>query len=611
MLTVQSHLVMIHSNSIGVIMMNELNQMLKLQWGSERWIFEGYNRISDAEKALIHSRMNKIFCNGLPFKLKHHKLFYIYTFSMLAQLEVLAIQIPLKFEEKMSSNKLKKLMRAQLLDEIFHGMVFTKIVYMLSSPLALPPKYNDDIEKICNFIRDEECPKVAVVLLNLIGEGWIEEIFKSLRDAQIAPVIFDTIIEDEHRHVSEALLYQEIGLPNRDILCSKLQFLEKELLTNLFFQYNYVVSTSTLLGVDGVIQFLRNLNKKHEEQLSKISLSPSDDWTFLMQSAEDFFPKIQTYAKSQREIEKTPMRQVFMTQWGNPSDPTMVGQFDIDISSLDFFNKKYPKESLTILMLQTISSTLDANDSFRNFLTYDKLYQSQHAYTGLIVKLPDCNDHIGTIVFENCHLKTMQELNYAIRTILQQMVFCYKKREQLEKEHPILKNSLDEILDGFRDLYYPSPLLGNSVVSLSNIGFCGYSQAKSPLRTNEALKFTLLQVERKPKWNEETNKFEPKEMLPISISADHRIFDGNLAIPHLIESNFKIMFNKMITESPKELTLHQKNEDFIETLDKVLATNLEIGYKILCFLQTYWVDNVPIEDIMDHHLIKDIMVENN
>ncbi|WP_232220205.1 hypothetical protein [Legionella tunisiensis] len=98
----------------------------------------------------------------------------------------MAIQVPLKFESRMSSPADQKRMRVQLLDEIFHGMVFTKIVYLLCAPQALPPAYNENIELLCNFIRNEDCPKVAVVLLNLIGEGWIEEIFKSLERQGIA-----------------------------------------------------------------------------------------------------------------------------------------------------------------------------------------------------------------------------------------------------------------------------------------------------------------------------------------------------------------------------------------------------------------------------------------
>ena len=175
--------------------MDELTGLLKSSWGAEKWILEGWNKITDKEKELIKARMDDMFRNGLPFELKKDKILYIHTFSMLAQLEVLAIQVPLKFEDKMNTPIFKQRMRLQLLDEIFHGLVFTKIVYLLCEPYAFPPDYNENIEAFCNFIRNENCPKVAVVLLNLIAEGWIEELFYSLRQQNIANNVFDIILE--------------------------------------------------------------------------------------------------------------------------------------------------------------------------------------------------------------------------------------------------------------------------------------------------------------------------------------------------------------------------------------------------------------------------------
>ncbi|MDI9819776.1 2-oxo acid dehydrogenase subunit E2 [Legionella sp. PL877] len=549
--------------------------------------------------------MAKLFKQGLPFKLKHDKLLYIYAFSMLAQLEVLAIQVPLKFEDKMSTPEHKQRMRMQLLDEIFHGLVFTKIVYLLCEPHALPPAYNDNIEILCNFIRHEECPKVAVVLLNLIGEGWIEEIFKSFQRADIAPEVFTTIIDDEHRHVCEADLYRDIGLPDINLVREKLEFLEKQLLTNIFLQYKYMLSISSLLGIDGALDFLRSLNDKHTQQLAKIDLTPSENWLFFMKVGEELFPRIQHYSQSNYEVEMTPIRKVFMTQWGNPSDPTMVGQFNINVTCLDFFNKRFPPETLTTLMMQAISKELSEHDAFRSFLNHKKFYHSKEAYVGLIIKLPDCQDHIGTIVFENCHQLTVQQLALNIRNIIKMMVFCFKKREQLEKEHPFLRELINDALYEFVNDYYDYPMPGNSVVSVSNIGFCGYAQAKSPLRSNEAIKFTLLEVERKPVWNQKTQTFEPQDMLPVSISADHRVFDGNLPVPKMIASDFNYMFEKMMQEASVPVRAPQNPEGkFIKLFEQLLANNLELGYKALLALQTYWVDALKLEDLLNSNLAR-------
>ncbi len=580
--------------------MNDLAELLSPTWGSEQWILEGWQKLSDDEKKLIENRVHQMFQHGLPFELKHDKLLYVYTFSLLAQLEVLAIQVPLKFEARMSTPKYQKRMRTQLLDEIFHGIVFTKIVYALSAPLALPPAYSDSIEILCNFIRNEECPKVAIMLLNLIGEGWIEEIFYCLHKYNIAPAVFKTIIDDEHRHVGEAELYRDIGLPDLNVVQSKLRFLEDQLLSQVFLQYKYMVSFTTLLGAQGTADFMRSLHTKHTKQLKKINLKPSDQWNAFMQMAYEVLPKAYRYSRVHEEVEMTPIRRLFMTQWDEPTDPTMVGQFNINISCLDFFSKKYPPETITTLMLQAISMGLKQNESFRTFLSFNRMYKSSEAYVGLVVKLPECGDHMGAIVFENCHTLSVSALHAKICNILPMMVFCYKKREELEKRYPHLKqNAIKSLYEVTNDLYgYPLP--GNSVVSLSNIGFCGYSQTKSPLRKNEAMKFTLLEVERRQVWNKRTQEFEVQDLLPVSISADHRIFDGNLPVPKITSQMFDLMFQKMQSElqqnhtEPKAQHLQE-----IKLIEQMITHNLELAYKTLAILQTLWLDFLDLEDLLN------------
>lgn len=581
--------------------MHELNDLLRPTWGAEKWILEGWNKITTDEKQVIKSRIDDLFRDGLPFELKTDKLFYIYTFSLLAQLEVLAIQVPLKFESKMSTTEYRERMRQQLLDEIFHGLVFTKIVYMLCAPYSSPPAYSPNIEILCNFIRNEHCPKVAIMLLNLIGEGWIEEIFYSLHRFDIAPKVFSIILEDEHRHVCEADLYRDIGMPNTEEIKPKIAYLEEQLITNIFMQYKYIASVSALLGIEGVTDFKESLNKKHRQQLEKINLTPSKKWDYFMEFGSTILPKLDDYFESNSVIEMTPIRKVFMTQWSNPSDPTMAGQFNINISRLDFFNKKFPPETLTCLMMQTTSYTLAKTDSFRNYLSFRQLFQSKEAYVGLVVKLPDCGDHIGTIILENCHEISILELAQKIQAILQKMVYCYKKREHLEKTDPKIQQLMQEMTYDFAYSTYASPIPGTPFVSLSNIGAYGYGQCKSPLRNNESMKFTLMEVERRPVWNKETQAFEPQDMLPVSISADHRIFDGNVPMPKLLDAHFNVLFDKMITEKQKPYKSPHKNEMLTETIDELLHHNTEMGYKSLLFLQTYWCDFLPIEELLENN----------
>ena len=558
--------------------MDELNALLKPSWGAEKWILEGWNKINEDEKAVIKERMHDLFKDGLPLDIKYDKLLYIYTFALLAQFEVLAIQVPLRFEDKMSTPEFRQSMRAQLLDEIFHGLVFTKILYLLCAPYNSPPEYNEHIEALCDFVRNEECPKVGVVLLNLVAEGWIEEIFKSLYQQNIAPKVFKVILEDEHRHVCEADLYRDIGLPDEEVLIKKLRTLENLLMTSLSMQPKYAMSVNVLLGPHAAAGFLRSLDAKHTRQLKKINLAPSEEWQLFVQMGQEVFEELEGYTEEVDsearqelyEIDMSSIRKAFMTQWNNPGDPMMVSQFNIDVSRLDFFGKKYPPETLTTLMMQTVSHLIAQDPSYRRFLSYNKMYETRSAYVSVVVKLPGCGDHMGNIVFKDCHEMPAQQLGLKIKRAVQMMVYCYTKREQVENKHPDLKHTLDEMLYGYAHDIYPYPT--------SNIGFCGYSQAVSPLRKHEGQKVTLLMVERKPVWNQVTQSFEARDLLPVSISADHRVFDGNLPIPKMMSKSFNLVFEQMLQDiaGSEAAETESSRPNYKKIADKMLANDFDV-----------------------------------
>ncbi|MCH9756387.1 MAG: hypothetical protein K0U37_04240 [Gammaproteobacteria bacterium] len=576
--------------------MGDLNTLLKPTWGAEKWILEGWEALNKDEQAIVTKRMDTLFENGLPFELKHDRILYIHSFSLLAQLEVLAIQVPLKFEAKMPTAEFKQRMRTQLVDEVFHGMVFTRILYELITPYALPPTYNEEVEAFCNFIREEDCPKVAVVLLNLVAEAWIEELFRAYHKADIAPAVFSMILEDEHRHVCEADLYREIGLPARDVLESKLALLEDKLLSSLLFNYSYMGAMMALLGMNGVEHYLAILDEKHKHQLSKLNLAPGKAWHFWMESRAFLFPQFKRYAEQNQTLELSAIRKVFMTQWKDPSDPTMVGEFDINVSRLDVFKDKNNSELLTMLMLQTLSQSITDNSFFRRYLSHHKLYRSHQAQTALVVKLPGCDDHLSAILFENCHELSLKSLTKKVIRNRKLMTYCYQRRLALEQTYPALAVSMDETMRDIASGVYPYPMPGNPAVSLSSVASVGYSRAKSPLRVNETTKFTLLTVQRKPVWNEASQAFEPEDSLPVTVSADHRVFDGMVPIPEAVKKAFGEVVEKNFVHQAGRKEKVVSERLIIKLMETLIEVQPKAAYKLLVALQTVWPDFIDFSD---------------
>jgi hypothetical protein len=190
-----------------------------------------------------------------------------------------------------------------------------------------------------------------------------------------------------------------------------------------------------------------------------------------------------------------------------------------------------------------------------------------------------------------------------IRQIIKMMVYCYKRREQLEKEHPELSNLFHPDAYDYAYGLYEYPLVANPFTTLSNIGFCGYTQAKSPLRRNEGLKFTLYEIERKPVWNKEKAVFEPQDIMPVSVSADHRIFDGNLPIPKLITALFHENFQRMLEDKEPPVIKPFQDTEMVKTLEELISNNLEAGYKALLGLQTVWIDFMKFDEIFSKSIV--------
>jgi hypothetical protein len=581
--------------------LQELNDLLKPQWGAEKWILEGWQHLNTEEKQSISLRIDALFKNGLPFEMKFDKILYIYCFSLLAQLEVLAIQIPIKVKNKIFHPELKKKMHQQLLDEIFHGIVFTKIVYLLSAPFAYPPEYNQSTEKLCNFVREEESPLVAVVLLNLICEGWIEELFKFMQQNDVAPKVFEAICEDETRHVKEADLYCDIGIPDKDTMLERVRVLERMLFSSVFSQREYMFFMLNLSEGNLAI-FIENLRVKHAYQLKKVGLTPGIKWECSMQI---FLQKMRVAQRfpDKKEIEISPIRSIMLHNFSQPDDPVIVAEFDLNISALDYFNHTTRGQLiLTPLILQSISAAIAGQDRFRDYYHNGRLYRSQQAYLSLAIKLPGCDEHISSVIFENCHQYTVYELLYKIKMARDIQVYCYQKRQEIEKIHPNLKykwaSTSADVMKIFRLNYAPDAAL----VGLSNVVESGFSRGKVALLPSETMRFLMLKMTRKHIWNESTHAFEDQDVLPLSLSADHRLFDGNIPVPLLIDNAFQESFRQFSQNEQNNRTLMVKNyktclNKILYALDMMAVTDMKMAHAMMTLYQSIWHDSIPCTEM--------------
>ncbi|MFI4919485.1 MAG: 2-oxo acid dehydrogenase subunit E2, partial [Legionellales bacterium] len=196
------------------------------------------------------------------------------------------------------------------------------------------------------------------------------------------------------------------------------------------------------------------------------------------------------------------------------------------------------------------------------------------------------------IEFKDCHTLTLKELSDRIKCAMEIIVYCCKKSEELKTEHPYLADFGDKAFMTLNDGdAYARPHFARPAISLSNIGHWGYETADAPLLPNETAKFTLTKVERKQLWNNQSKQFEVQDMVPVCMSIDHRVFDGNVAVPHLLQATFNDMVNKMIQKEPSTSTHRSKFSNlaqFVLYSDELLNNDLELGFHYLFISSLYW-----------------------
>lgn len=566
--------------------------------GVEKWILEGWDLLNTEEQTEIEERINLMFKDGFPFELKHERIIYLYIFTLLSQLEVVALQLPLRALPELKDQELKQLMRQQLVDEIFHAMLFSKIAYELSTPYSHLPEYNQCIINVSTFIREEKDLGTAIVLLNLIAEAWFEEFLNILSEHEIAPEVFDVILKDEMRHVQEAQLYENIRLSNLDYIRKQINHLEMELFCDLLFQQKYSLAIVHALGMSGSIELINRIYCKHNEQIEKIGIPQNEKWVQSMNEIRAYFEEIES--PEDKLVELSTTRKILLSAWQRPADPTLFSMLSLNVTRLETFENKYPPQTLTGLMLQTMSKLSKDNPSLRSYVSHGKMYQMTDNYIQLVINLPGASNHLAMLKFKDAHEISLYELSERVKNYVEIMSYARYKAEELAAQNPqLLTTCMSKILPDPNDIF-KEIMLPQGMLTLTNVGPWGGEQNLSPLLPFEVLKLTMSQVERKQVWNNKSKEFEIQDRLPIGLSADHRVFDANMGTPKMLQITLDEMIDKLehnAESKPSDAVKEVKIEQFIELSTRALEENLNIGFGFLTTASHSWSSDIDIETL--------------
>ena len=336
----------------------ELGQLVRPAWPPLRHVERGWVELEPAEREEVAARIegtlaaNRWGDGAAPDALRH-------LFTFLAQVETIAIEIPLRFLDS-APDELRPTLRRQLVDEVFHSALFARLAHELSLPDGRPPAPLASAERLLDRIRAERDLSVSAALLNLVAEGWIETLFRHAARWGVADAVFQTVLADEARHVEEAELYT--GDLDRQAARPVLHALEEGLL-EVSAEPSVALAMLDLAGEEAYRELADDLRRVHVEHLAEVGLEPSARWR---EVAETPLPEPVPTERRPRPVEDTPWRRLARTVWDTPRDPAMQGALDVPVGHV-------PRKLLTPVLVCALGRAWADNPAFNRVVLRDTL----------------------------------------------------------------------------------------------------------------------------------------------------------------------------------------------------------------------------------------------
>lgn len=497
-----------------------MNSIIFPKWKPVTHIEEGWNILTGEEKEEVETRVNDLFSADF-IKMKTNPIFYLHVFSFLAQVEVLAIQIPLKFMTKFDE-KINNQLRRQLIDEIVHGLVFTKMAYHLSLPLAHPVPIIEAAERMCDEIRSIKDEKLALISLNLIAEGWIEEVFKCVRKWGFSDKIFDSILSDEIRHVSDAELYSKTGVDtlNKEEILKCIRCMENNLIEAL--SSSTVIRSFIEVGsLELYYEMKTSLLEKHKKQLEEIGIEPSEKWLLYEKTSPDIIFNLHLRESSVEEMDSTFIKNAFCKVWESPKDPTITCEFDLEIPN------NLRNSDITIAYIYFCSKLMKENNYKKNIVLANNHKIIKINTVNIAVRVvvnTEIGLEIGTVNLFDTDNMNLEDISMNLMIGMEKLSFWKNERIRLEKKHPRNTEDNRKTREDFTHSIFSLPTINSSCPhAITNIGKYGMARGRSAMTSMNSSESCLGEITIKPVWDENKSCFVPVKTLPVTLNVDHRI----------------------------------------------------------------------------------------
>lgn len=485
-----------------------VGSLIRPDWPPLRHVRAGWAALTEEERQVVRDRLEAITPH-LPRPSPQQRGPMLHFFAFLAQVETIAIEIPMRFLDHCPED-VRPMLRRQLVDEVFHSTLFARIAHDLAHPGARPPAPLPTAEVLLDQIRAEEDLGITATMLNLVAEGWIETLFRHARRWGIADPVFQTVLEDEARHVHEATDYAvDIDM---DRAKAAVEMLEEGLM-EVGAEPTVGLAMLHLAGPDAYRLLTKDLHRSHRRHLGEVGMEPGKDWVMAVEGLERMLEAQGMEPPS--VVEDTPWMTMARSIWDTPRDPTMQGSFDLRIGHV-------PKRMLTPVFVAAVGRAWAKHPQFNRVLAQDRIWQLPRVNVGVRVMVAD--DELATVVITEADKRSPKDIARMLEDGMKQLQALHARRPRGDDA----AGREERVLDPELGTWMP-PGEAHFSVGVSNVGKFGLEEGAGAFTgaMTPSTDLTIGRRTKKPTWRGVA--YLPAWHVPIGALQDHRVFDGRAA----------------------------------------------------------------------------------
>lgn len=489
---------------------DDLAEFMEASWPPMAHVRRGAARLGPEGRALVAQRVRETLARFTPPPGKDAPLRRF--FSFLSQVEVIAIEVPLSAMPTARADVLPMLER-QLADEVFHATVFAALAKRcggLDKPIP-------EAERLLDQIRRQEDPRTTAVLLNLVAEGWIENLFDHAATWGVCDEVFQIVLEDESRHVEEAHAHAE-GMDVRAVEAAVRAF-ENELF-RLVQHPRVLLPTLALAGEEKFQALGQSFLDVHKSALGEVGLSAADGVDRFASTYASLVDDAPEPERATRIEPESQWRRTALELWDTPRSPAMSGWIELPVDHI-------PRHLLTAVIVAAIGKVWSEYPRMNRYAHGGALWQPARVCVGVRVSLGDAREALSTIPILDAEARSVNDVRRVLRAGVATMNETGRSVEALVPDAQM--EPLGAILRDEELMRMVPPETVVCPVTVSNVGkaglFAGFGAMPGAL--GQSVEIIVGRVEKRPVWRRW--RYKPVDSVIIGCTADHRVIDGTHA----------------------------------------------------------------------------------